>query len=147
MRERYQREIEEILTHMEKQRPSAPWPTRLERWFARWRRQMTLPRVDVTPAMLMIAGFGFFILSFPFRFFAPQLYGVLTLVSLVLFLVALVLAISNRSAPGGQKMWRGRQVDYTARPDPSGRPLAVELLWRSVRRWWKTRNWGDNRRR
>lgn len=139
MRQKYEREIEEILLKFDKPRGREPLPRRVARDFDRWRQHVSLPKLSFTPATLMIAALGLAILTFPLRWTVPQLIGTVSTVSLILFALALVLMFTNRNRSGSQ-MWRGRPVDVYQYRYPSS-PGPIATAWKRFNRWRRTRHW------
>jgi hypothetical protein len=113
MPQKYEREIEEILVRMDDYRPRRrePFSRRLARTLVRWWRQLKLPGISVTPAVLMIASLVLVLLSYPVGWVLPQVAGPMATVSLVLLVIGLVMAFLMRGRRGGKPKWRGRDID------------------------------------
>jgi len=128
----YEREIDELLRHMEGD-SRAPLPFRRRRaapWAAAWRRMRTLragaPAVERLMALAVILLLGTFVLT-PF---APGVVGFTCLLAISAFVIALGLSVWNGAS--------GHPNYYPTRPHGSpGAGAAVnwdQLMWR-FRRW------------
>ena len=148
MTQRYEREIEEILVRLDKHRPRESWTRRLSRSFERWRRNTSLPRLSFSPASLMIGSLVLAVMTFPLRAFLPQMVGPVSYLSLILFIVGLVMAVTTHTGGSGRGNWRGQTIEFDRYQHNrrSDTPRPWDTLWRRIRRWRKTRHWSDRGR-
>jgi hypothetical protein len=134
MSERYEREIDEILYHINrKRRPS--FSRRLGRFFQPYsqgfQRAMAAFLRRPPTEQFMIASLALVVLSFVLNIIGLGRWaGYVSLLSIVLFVLGLALSIAGRRSPGYQKRWRGRDVDY----GPSG-----ASVWNQLRNWLRRR--------
>jgi len=133
---RYEREIDELLQHMEGE-GRAPLPFRRRRsapWAGVWRwargmaiGQSAVERLMALAALLLLA-------TFILGVFAPRLTGPVCIAALTAFVAALIVSVWN-GASGHPTRYQGR-ASY-----PSASGAAVDwdgLLWR-LRRWFRRR--------
>lgn len=147
-KQKYEREIEEILEKFEKDperkkkvedgngrlasfRPSHSSPSRKGPILpTNWRR--------ASAGQYIAAAFVVALLAVIVRGFSPLLASILVIVSVVLFLVPIFLYRSTGTTSGGwstqeEKRWRGQVIDFNTRRDITDDPLAA------IKRWFKRR--------
>jgi hypothetical protein len=134
MPNKYEREIEEILSRMEESEPRKGLGDRI-RPFRRPARPRGTPSLHI-PLMelLFLLAIVFILIASGLAFYegAPTLLsGVVGLVGLVLFVVALVAGWRDRFRPLSQARWRGNTVDpHRIRHGPFGALAAQVRIWR-----------------
>ena len=133
MPDRYQREIDELLIHLEGRLRKESLSSKLSRRLRPYTRGLssTLAAFLRRPPteQFMIASMVLVLGAFVFGFFAPRLQFYLGILALFCFLLALGLSIAGRRSPGYQKRWRGRPIDY-----PAG-----QTIWDHLRVWFRRR--------
>lgn len=138
MPEKYEREIEEILSRLDVEPPRrhlTPVPT-LERtqppgpprWRPRW-------RLHLTPSTLIMTALALAVLGYPLQWVYPRAAGPVALLAAALLIGSLVLALVRWRGRRPVKTWRDRPIDV-------GGPSAVDMTG-LVRRW---RRWRARRR-
>ena len=142
MPNRVEREIEEILSKLEPERPVSRAPIRMRRSLrSRATRKASrlssrlpsLPRVN--PGSIMMAGILLILSGFLLRSVSPELTRWVVIVGLVLFFTSFVLSFwpSARSGPASSEVyWRGERISRSELRGPS--PKA------RVQQWWRGRN-------
>jgi hypothetical protein len=134
MSERYEREIDEILHHLNrKRRPSVS--RRLSGFFqpyaAGFQQAMGAFLRRPPAEQFMIASLVLVVLSFVLNMVGLGRWaGYLSLLSIFLFVLGLAMSIAGRQSPGYRKRWRGRELDY----DTSG-----PTIWSQLRNWLRRR--------
>jgi hypothetical protein len=134
MSERYEREIDEILHHLNrKRRPSVA--RRLSRFFqpyaAGFQQAMGAFLRRPPAEQFMIASLLLVVLSFVLNMVGLGRWaGYVSLLSIFLFVLGLGMSIAGRQSPGYRKRWRGRELDY----DASG-----PTIWSQLRNWLRRR--------
>jgi hypothetical protein len=142
MPNRVEREIEEILSKLEPERPAGRAPIRLRRsWrsrttrnVSRWRSRVPAPP-HINPGSMMLAGILLILSAFFLRSFSDTLTRWVVILGLILFFASFILSFwpGARSGPaGGDVYWRGERI---ARSDLRGPSLPAR-----VQQWWRRRN-------
>ncbi len=139
MPNRYEREIEEILSRMEESEPRKGLGDRI-RPFRRPRpprppRPLGLPTPQIAlMELLFLLAIVFILVASGFAFYdgAPTLVsGVIGLVGLAFFVVALVAGWRDRFRPSTQSQWRGNTLEYRpTRRGPFSALAARIRFWR-----------------
>lgn len=136
MPNRYQREIEEILSRMEEDEPHRGFGDRvrpLRRPPARGRSLPSLHIAVVELLILIAVVLAMVATGFAFYDGAPDLIsGIIGMVALVLFVVALVVGWRDRFRPSTKPAWRG-SADGSVTPIRRG-PFGAFAAWLRVRR-------------
>jgi hypothetical protein len=129
---RYEREIDELLRHMEGEN-RAPLPFRRRRtppWAAAWRRARGATSGHSVVERLMVLAVLLFLSTLVLRFVAPSLASPVGMAALGAFVAALALSVRN-GASGHPTRYQGR----AASPPVAGAAVDWDgLVWR-VRRW------------
>jgi hypothetical protein len=129
---RYEREIDELLRHMESEN-RAPLPFRRRRappWTAAWRRARGAASGQGVIERLMALAIVLLLATFTLGLFAPRLAGPVCLVALAAFVGALALSVWN-GASGHPTRYHGR-ASY---PPVAG----AAIDWNGLR--WRFRRW------
>ena len=134
MSERYEREIDEILHHINRKRRPSVW-RRLTRYFQPhadgFSRAMAAFLRRPPAEQFMIASLVLVVLSFLLSMVGfGRWAGYVSLLSIFLFVLGLAMSIAGRQSPGYRKRWRGRELDY----DSSG-----PTIWSQLRNWLRRR--------
>lgn len=134
-KQRYEREIEEILQRIEPSlpKPRAAGPKRPALGSGQG-RSLSLLRLAgrLDPGRVMLWGFGLFLLALLLQGGSPGLARPVALLGGVLLVLAYVLSFTNLGARP-EKRWRGRTIDL-----PRLRSPMEQWLWRLVR-WFRSR--------
>jgi Flp pilus assembly protein TadB len=150
-KQRYEREIEEILRKYDEEKGQTDRPVR-----QRERERETRPPIDFrrsTPTRVprqtgftmpdwkrlssgqyMLLAFGAAILAVVVNSFVPFLSTVLVILAIILFLLPIFLYRNTGTTSGGyspteQKRWRGQVIDFNTRREVSNDPLAGIKRW------------------
>ncbi|MCC7103763.1 MAG: hypothetical protein IT307_01355 [Chloroflexi bacterium] len=133
MADRYEREIDELLSRLEGRPRKEPLSRRIGRRVRPYSSgfQSGLRAFLRRPPseQFMIAALVMVIAAVILGYFAPRIAGYVSALSILCFVVALGLSIAGRRSPGYQKKWRGKIVDYPAGPS----------IWNSLRKWFRRR--------
>ncbi|HEU0026337.1 MAG TPA: hypothetical protein VFQ25_04415 [Ktedonobacterales bacterium] len=144
MPNRYEREIEEILSRMEESEPRKGLGDRI-RPFRRPARprgpQMPrMPQIALLELLLLLA-IVFILIAAGFAFYdgtPSPISGLIGLVGLVIFVVALVVGWRDRFRPSSKPQWHGDSVDPYRQPSRARRgpfsALAAQIRIRRLRR-------------
>jgi hypothetical protein len=154
-KQRYEREIEEILRKYDEEKGQTDRPVR-----QRERERETRPPIDFrrsTPTRVprqtgftmpdwkrlssgqyMLLAFGAAILAVVVNNISSFLSTVLVILAIILFLLPIVLYRSTGTTSGGyspteQKRWRGQVIDFNTRREVNDDPLA------GIKRWFRRR--------
>ncbi|TAK28610.1 MAG: hypothetical protein EPO21_22660 [Chloroflexota bacterium] len=122
MRDKYEREIEELLEQLERtdqfvpHKPPRRGQSRLARWTCKLRQNTSGLRIQLSPGWLMAAGVALMLLSI---FLRPVLHGVsgpLGLGGIALFFAAYLFAFRRQNTKyHREKRWRGRIIELPRR--------------------------------
>ena len=122
MRDKYEREIEELLEKLDRsdqfvpQRPHRPRQSGFSRWIQTLRQNASGMRIQLSPGWLMVAGAALMLFSI---FLRPVLHGVvfsLGLAGLALFLAAYLFALRRQNTTFfREKRWRGQIIELPRR--------------------------------
>lgn len=115
MRRRYEREIEELLAHMEKFLPEKPAPQRRERirpWFGHFEGVFSSWWHRLSAQQLMLFSFLLVVVAFFLRFSVPTVAYFIGLAGAFLFVIAFALSFLKRG-PYREKRWRGEVIDLS----------------------------------
>jgi hypothetical protein len=147
-KQKYEREIEEILAKYDKEsdrkpradrpaRPAGNYPPSVPGRYAR-----STPNRQLIPSswkrassgQYMAAAFGVAFLAVFVQRFLPLLAFLLAILAVVLFFVPIALYRSTGTTSGGwgpteQKRWRGQVIDFNTRRDITDDPLAGIKRW------------------
>jgi len=136
---RYEREIDEILRRFERQPPRRPRGNPLvpllDALATAWRRLNSITRARTTAEQLIVWSLGLVLLTFVLGYISPRLAYYASILSVLMFVAAIVLSISGRGGSSSrQKRWRGKVIDLP----PSNRISLSGLAWR-LRQWLRRR--------
>ena len=137
MPKRYEREIEEILSRMEESEPQKGFGDRIRPFRRplrpRGSRTLNFPQISAIELLFVLA-IALALIASGLAFFdgAPDIWsGVIGLVALTLFVVALVVGWRDRFRPSTQPRWRGNSVEPNRiRRGPFSALAAQVRIWR-----------------
>ncbi len=145
-KQRYEKEIEDILSKFDQETGRTEKPPREDRQVGAFRPVSTSrskPSFSfnwkrMSAGQYMLAAFGVALLAVFIRSAVPPLASLLVILAVVLFLVPILLYHSTGTTTGGwstreEKRWRGQVIDFNTRRDVTNGPLAT------IKRWWKRR--------
>ncbi|MFN0070645.1 MAG: hypothetical protein ACKVVP_04045 [Chloroflexota bacterium] len=131
MTDRINREIDDLLRHIEN-RERRSVTRRFQRWSKSasetWRTMFGgfLRRSPVE--QFMIASIALLMLSLVVQYASRTLAFYASVLSILLFVLALIISVSSPGRGGFQKRWRGRVIDYSQ-----------PTIWSNIRRWFQRR--------
>lgn len=146
MRPKYEREIDEILSRLDDDRPGgavitpirpapAPRQVRTPRMpLFYWR-----PNVELTPSNLMIGALALAVLGYPVQSVLPVLVGPIGVVAALMLIGAVVLSLTKWHRRRPEKIWRGRVMEEQESV------FGASSLSRRWRRWKAHRRFRDPR--
>ncbi len=118
MSQKYEREIDEILQHMDDRPPREATETRQQREIGDLgsRRQGGF-EWRWTPSQLLLIGIGLALMGYLIRFGSPLLALAAGILSVVLLIAALVTSVAGSRAGRSKTVWRGRKLEYSIYDD------------------------------
>jgi hypothetical protein len=131
MTDRINREIDDLLRHIEERERRSP-----ARRIERWRRAAADSLRSIFGGFLgrspveqfMIASVGLLLFSLVIQYVSRTMAFYASVLCILLFVLALIVSVTSQGRPGYQKRWRGRTIDYS---EPT--------IWTQIRRWFKRR--------
>jgi hypothetical protein len=131
MTDRINREIDDLLRHIE-DRDRRSVKRRFQRWshaFSESWRSMFGGFLRRSPVeQFMIASVLLLMISLVMQYFSRTLAGYASILSILLFVLALVISVTSPGRGGSQKRWRGKVIDYNQ-----------PTIWTHIRRWFNRR--------
>lgn len=138
MPDKFEREIDEILSRLDKL-PSRSPSERVRRSLARrvvdLQRALAVHAAQLSVNQIMVAGIVLILFGYFFRAAMQGIWQYMVVLGLILFFTAFALSFigfgAGRSSHQGSIYWRGRPADwyYSGGPSPIGR----------IRDWWRRR--------
>jgi hypothetical protein len=132
---RYQREIEEILSRMEESDPAKDPNSRVRpfrRPRARRQWKFSPPHIPLVETLLLVA-ILFILFAAGLAFYdvrTTPTSGIIVLVGMVLFTVALAIGWRRRFRPSSPPRWRDQTLDNNSRRGPFSSVAAQLRIWR-----------------
>ncbi|HEX3246976.1 MAG TPA: hypothetical protein VHX16_16340 [Chloroflexota bacterium] len=131
MTDRINREIDDLLRHIEARERRS-----VTRRFQRWSHGASESWHNLFGGFLrrspveqfMIASIVLLMVSLVVQNFSRTIAGYASILSILLFVLALVISVTSPGRGGYQKRWRGRIIDYSQ-----------PTIWTHIRRWFNRR--------
>ena len=138
MADKFEREIDEILSKLEKfpkQSPLQRAQNRLGRRASGMHRAFALRLARLSVSQIMLTGIGLILFAYFFRSVLPGIWYYLVILGLILFFTSFVLSFfgfsSGRSGRGRQVYWRGQPAQNYYSSEPA--------VFIRLRDWWRRR--------
>lgn len=133
MSERLHREIEEILSRLNRDRePGQRAPSGWKRYLDRVRLSLWGSGWDLSPEGLLTTAIVLIVAAFFLGRFIPRLGAYLAIVAVVLFAASVLFSVTGWHRRSSQKRWRGRVIDNSA-----GSGLDFRRLLQRLRGWFR----------
>jgi len=138
MADKFEREIDEILSKLDKfpkQSPLQRLQNRIGRLVSGMQRGLALRLARLSVSQIMLAGIGLILFAYFFRSALPGVWYYLVVLGLILFFTSFVLSFfgfsSGSSGRGRQVYWRGQPAQNYYGVEPT--------VFTRVRDWWRRR--------
>jgi len=138
MADKFEREIDEILSKLDKfpkQSPVQRMQNRVGRRASGIQRLLALRLARLSVSQIMLTGIGLILFAYFFRTALPGIWYYLVVLGLILFFTAFVLSFfgfsNGRSGRGRQVYWRGQPAQHYYAAEPA--------VFTRLRDWWRRR--------